>query len=216
MIKLSLFENKRKLKFLCLGAHSDDIEIGCGGTILRLNEELPKSEFKWVVFSGNGDRKNEAMQSASTFLKKVKSKEINIYDFKESYFPYIGAKIKDNFEKLKNEFNPDIIFTHYLYDAHQDHKLISHLTWNTYRDQVIFEYEIPKYEGDLKTPNVYVTLDELIVKKKINYLIKFFQTQRKKSWFSEETFRSILKIRAIESGCSNEYAEGFHCRKMIL
>ena len=216
MMNIKLFEINKKPKILCLGAHSDDIEIGCGGTILRFVEELPEAQFRWIVFSGNKKRAKEALQGASTFLKKIKSKQINIYSFKESYFPFIGAKIKDTFERLKNEFNPDIIFTHYLNDAHQDHKLISHLTWTTFRDHLIFEYEIPKYEGDLDTPNLYVKLDELLVQRKINYLTNIFQTQKEKSWFSEETFRSILKIRAIESNFSCEYAEGFHCRKMVL
>ena len=216
MHRIKLFESHKKPRILCLGAHSDDIEIGCGGTILRFIKEVPKAQFRWIIFSGNEIRAKEALQSASSFLNGVKLKQIDIHNFRESYFPFIGAKIKDCFEKLKKEFSPDIIFTHYLNDSHQDHKLISNLTWNTFRDHFIIEYEIPKYDGDLDTPNLYVNLDESLIQRKINYLSNIFQSQKKKSWFSEETFRSILRIRGIESSSLGKYAEGFHCRKIVL
>ena len=216
MLEAKLFGNKNNLKILFLGAHSDDIEIGCGGTILKFIKELAKAQIRWIVFSGNEIRAAEAQQSASTFLNEVKSKKIDVYDFRESYFPFIGADLKDCFEKLKKEFNPDIIFTHYAKDAHQDHKLISKLTWNTFRDHFIFEYEIPKYDGDLSTPNLYVNLDDLIIRKKINYICKIFKSQKKKSWFSEETFRSISRIRGIESNSPDKYAESFYCHKILL
>jgi LmbE family N-acetylglucosaminyl deacetylase len=216
MLKLKLFHNTSKPCVLCLGAHPDDIEIGCGGTILKLIKELPRAQFYWVVFSGNQIRKKEAMQSANSFLKQVESKQIAIQDFRESYFPFIGAAIKDYFERLKSELSPNLILTHTMHDAHQDHQLISNLTWNTFRDHFIMEYEIPKYDGDLLTPNVYVHLEENFVQTKVKYICNLFQSQSGKQWFSEKNFRSILRIRGLESNSPSKYAEAFHCRKMIF
>jgi LmbE family N-acetylglucosaminyl deacetylase len=216
MLKIRFFEGNQKLHILCLGAHPDDIEIGCGGTILRLIDEVPEAQFYWTVFSGDEKRGKEARKSANIFLKKVKAKKIAVQDFRESYFPFIGARIKDYFEKLKSEFSPDIVFTHYANDAHQDHRLISNLTWNTFRDHFILEYEVPKYDGDLGTPNLYVHLNESGVRRKIEYIFDVFRTQKKKQWFSEETFRSILRIRGVESNSPSKYAEAFYCRKIVF
>lgn len=214
MLNIQLFENNKKLKILCLGAHSDDIEIGCGGSVLRLIKEMPEAQFRWIVFSGNELRNRETLKSASSFLKKIELKKIEIHNYQESYFPFIGSKIKDSFEKLKKTFMPDLIFTHYSKDFHQDHKLISNLTWNTFRNNVILEYEIPKYDGDLGRPNFYINLDESIVNKKINLIYDTFQTQNEKKWFSKDTFRSIMRIRGVESNSPSKYAEAFHCRKL--
>ena len=216
MLEIKLFGNKDKPKILCLGAHSDDIEIGCGGTILEFTKTRPKADLRWIVFSGEENRKTEAQQSASAFLNEIESKQVDIYNFRESYFPYIGAEIKACFEKIKKEFNPDLIFSHYSNDAHQDHKLISKLTWNTFRNHLIMEYEIPKYDGDLGTPNLYVHLDESVVQRKTDYLCNFFETQRRKLWFSENSFRSIMRIRGIESNSPTSYAEAFYSRKMVF
>jgi LmbE family N-acetylglucosaminyl deacetylase len=215
MLKVRFFEENQKPNILCLGAHPDDIEIGCGGTILRLTEQVPETQFCWVVFSGDEKRGKEACESAKLFLKKVKNKKIEVQDFKESYFPFVGAKIKDFFEKLKNEFSPDIVFTHYANDAHQDHRLISNLTWNTFRDHFILEYEVPKYDGDLGTPNLYVHLNESDVRRKIKHIFNIFRTQKEKQWFTEETFKSILRIRGVESNSPTKYAEAFYCRKIV-
>jgi LmbE family N-acetylglucosaminyl deacetylase len=215
MFKLSLFDKDEEPKVLCLGAHSDDIEIGCGGTILRLTDEVPKCHIHWISFSATENRTKEAQQSADLFLKKAKSKQLDILDFKESYFPFLGATIKDHFEKIKRSYFPDLVFTHFARDAHQDHRLISNLTWNTFRDHLIFEYEIPKYDGDLATPNFYIHLDENIVQRKVDYLTQVFKTQKEKQWFSEETFKSIMRIRGIESNAPSKYAEAFHCRKIV-
>jgi len=214
--KFSFLNEDQEPKILCLGAHPDDIELGCGGTILRILENAPDAEFYWIVFSGNQKRREEAFQSAELFLKPIKSKKICVEEFRESYFPFIGAQIKDFFEILKEEFSPDIVFTHFLGDAHQDHSLISKLTWNTFRNHCILEYEIPKFDGDLATPNLYVNLDESYVGKKIDYIFEKFATQREKPWFSKETFRSILRIRGIESNSPTNYSEAFHCRKIIF
>lgn len=203
-------------KILCLGAHPDDIEIGCGGTILRLIEEIPKAQFYWVVFSGNEKRCEEAYQSANLFLMNAQSKKIEVKSFRDSYFPFIGSEIKDYFEKLKTQIYPDIIFTHYSNDAHQDHRIISDLTWNTFRDHLILEYEIPKYEGDLGNPNLFFSLNKSQVEKKINTICDVYQTQKGKKWFEEETFRSILRIRGVESNSQSMYAEGYFCRKFVI
>jgi len=216
MLKLKFFYNTDRPRVLCLGAHPDDIEIGCGGTILKIIEELPKSEFCWIVFSGSKNRAKEALQSANTFLSQVKSKHIDIQGFRESYFPFVGAPIKDYFEELKSDFSPDLILTHTKNDAHQDHRLISDLTWNTFRDNFIMEYEIPKFDGDLQNPNVYVHLNENIVQKKVRLICDLFQSQAEKKWFSKETFKSILRIRGIEANSPSKYAEAFHCRKMVF
>jgi len=216
MFKLKLFHNINKPRVLCLGAHPDDIEIGCGGTILKLINEFPGAQFYWVVFSGNQNRTKEAFKSATSFLTKVESKQILIQDFRESYFPFVGATIKDYFEKLKSEYSPDLILTHTVNDAHQDHRVLADLTWNTFRDHFIMEYEIPKYDGDLHTPNLYIHLEETIVKMKLKLICDLFKSQTGRHWFSEETFRSILRIRGIESNSSSKYAEAFHCRKMVF
>lgn len=215
MLKLSFSSKIQEPKILCLGAHPDDIEIGCGGTVLRLINEIPRAQFYWVVFSGDDVRQEEALQSAQSFLKDVARKEIVVNQFRMSYFPFVGADIKDYFEKLKGVFSPNIIFTHRRRDAHQDHALVSKLTLNTFRDSLVLEYEIPKFDGDLATPNVYVHLDESHVEKKVDLILKNFQSQRARPWFDEEAFRSILRIRGIESN-SARYAEGFCSSKIIF
>jgi LmbE family N-acetylglucosaminyl deacetylase len=216
MIPLRLFEKSKEPEILCLGAHPDDIEIGCGGAILRFVKEVPKAQFYWVVFSGNKKRSQEALKSANLFLSAAGSKVIKIQSFRESYFPFEGDKMKDYFEKLKKEISPDLIFTHCSNDAHQDHKLISNLTWNSFRDNFIWEFEIPKYDADLGTPNLYVNLDKSIVQEKLDYICKVFRTQQEKKWFDEETFRSILRIRGLESNSASKFAEAFYCRKMVF
>ncbi len=209
--------SKAPLKVLCLGAHSDDIEIGCGGTILKL-AELYKNQLEivWVVFSAHGEREKEAVKSATSFLKSVEKKRIITYKHRDGFFPFTAIEIKESFESIKKDFSPDIVFTHYRVDRHQDHRLISDLTWNTYRDHLIFEYEIPKYDGDFGSPNFFVSLDEKICQKRNNLILKHFQTQKEKHWLTEETLLSVLRIRGIESGRSSRYAEGFYCRKIVL
>ena len=215
MLTLDFFKNN-KLRVMCLGAHPDDIEIGAGGTILRIIDEIPETEFCWTVFSGNKKRSREALESANLFLKNSKVKNIQVHDFKESYFPFVGSGIKDFLEKLKTVFSPDIVFTHYRGDAHQDHRLISNLTWNTFRDHFILEYEIPKYDGDIGRPNFYAYLSESQVQTKIRYISDSFQTQKEKQWFTEDTFKAILRIRGLESNSTSKYAEAFFCRKIVI
>lgn len=204
------------LRVLCLGAHSDDIEIGCGGTILWLLENNKEVDVRWIVFSANDERSDEARRSASAFLSNASNKEVTIKNYRDGFFPFVGAAIKDECEALKGDFEPDLIFTHFRDDRHQDHRLISDLTWNTFRDHLVLEYEIPKYDGDLGQPNVFVPLSEAICERKIQIVLETFKSQRSKSWFDEETFRAILRLRGIEAGSRTRYAEAFYCRKAVL
>jgi LmbE family N-acetylglucosaminyl deacetylase len=203
-------------RLLCLGAHSDDIEIGCGGTVLRLLEENPDMEVRWVVLGATGQRANEAAESANLFLANARQKEIIIKEFRDGFFPYIGAEIKDFFEELKRGYSSDLILTHYRQDLHQDHRLVSELTWNTFRNHLILEYEIVKYDGDIGTPNFFVHLTGSICHKKIQNLLTCFRSQKDKNWFTEDAFFSILRLRGLESNAPERYAEGYHCRKAVF
>ena len=217
MRKLTFFNKEDlSLKILCLGAHCDDIEIGCGGTILKFLETYQNIIVYWVVFSANRERDREASKSAHLFLKHAQEKNIVILNFRNSFFSFIGAEIKEYFEQLKKQFVPDMIFTHYRNDLHQDHRLIAQLTWNTFRDHLIVEYEIPKYDGDLSSPNFFVPLEDDICRKKVEIVTRVFKTQRNKHWFTEDIFWSILRLRSMESGNAGKYAEGFYCRKVVL
>ncbi|CAN5362834.1 PIG-L family deacetylase [soil metagenome] len=216
MLPLKFAAKKEGLKVLFLGAHCDDIEIGCGGAALRLAEEYVIREAKWVVFSSTPEREKEAMQSADSFLHNVASKEIAIHKFKDGFLFQQAAEIKRMFEELKNAFHPDIIFTHYREDLHQDHRLLSELTWNTYRDHFILEYEIPKYDGDLANPDFFITLDKSWVETKIRFIIKHYSSQSERQWFDKELFQSMMRIRGMGAASKTKYAEAFYTRKMIL
>lgn len=202
-------------KILCLGAHSDDIEIGCGGTVLRLLDERPSAEVVWVVLGAYGRRAGEARESANRFLAGAGQKEIVLREFRDGFFPYLGSQIKDFFEELKGKVAPDLILTHYREDLHQDHRLVSELTWNTFRNHLILEYEIVKYDGDLGRPNFYVQLGDALAKRKVKNLMDCFATQRDKGWFTEDTFLSILRLRGVECNAPEKYAEAFYSRKAV-
>ena len=208
--------NTGPLRLLCLGAHCDDIEIGCGGTILKLVSHFPKLEVHWVVFSSDERRKQEALKSAEGFLCDVSTKKIAIGKLRDGFFPYIGVDLKERFEQLKSECSPDLILTHYRNDLHQDHRLVSELTWNTFRSHLILEYEIPKYDGDFGSPNVFVPLDESTCRRKIDAILDAFQSQTDKLWFSRDLFSAILRLRGMEANVCSGYAEGFYCRKAVL
>ena len=204
------------LRVLCLGAHCDDIEIGCGGTILNLAKAGRKLDVHWVVFGSDERRKQEAVKSASTFLADVSTRRVSVHALRDGFFPYLGVDLKELFEQLKSEFSPDLILTHYRHDLHQDHRLVSELTWNTFRNHLILEYEIPKYDGDFGSPNVFVPLDESICRRKIDTILDAYQSQRGKHWFSRELFLSILRLRGMEANVSSGCAEGFYCRKAVF
>jgi LmbE family N-acetylglucosaminyl deacetylase len=203
-------------RILCLGSHSDDLEIGCGGTLLKLIESRKAVSVHWVVFSATAERAIEAQKSAMRFLEGVADTVVEVKAFRDGFFPYVGYEIKEFFEGLKRRCSPDLIFTHYREDRHQDHRLISDLTWNTYRDHLILEYEIPKYDGDLGSPNCFVPLDEATCRRKVRSIVEVFQTQQNRHWFTPETFMALLRLRGVESGASSGYAEGFFCRKAVL
>ena len=199
---------------LCLGAHSDDIEIGCGGAIQRLTQEFPNLGFYWVVFGASGRRIEEARASAEEFLGAARQKQIHIENYQDGFFPYRGADIKSYFEKLKQEINPTLIFTHYRHDLHQDHRLLCELTWNTYRNHFILEYEIPKYDGDLGSPNFFFHLDETLAQKKVDAILRHFRTQENKDWFTGDTFYGLMRLRGVESKSPGGFAEAFYSRKI--
>jgi len=204
------------IRILCLGAHSDDIEIGCGGTILSLSEAYPDLSVSWFVFSSNAARQAEALNSAELFLRDIQNKHIEVLEFRDGYFPYVGGEIKDVFERIKRDRIPDIVFTHCRDDRHQDHRVISDLAWNTFRNHLILEYEIPKYDGDLGQPNLFVPIETSLVERKISHLLTSFQTQAGKQWFTEDTFRALMRLRGVESNAPSRYAEAFYARKVTL
>lgn len=204
------------LKLLAIGAHSDDIEIGCGGTILRLIEQGSVSQICWVVLTGGTKRAAEAGQSADALLSAVSGRRVILKDFRDGYFPYDGAHIKGFFEQLKSDLAPDVIFTHQRSDLHQDHRVTCELTWNTFRDHLILEYEIPKYDGDLSAPNLFVPLDESLCRQKIDHLMTHFASQASKRWFKEDLFSGLLRLRGMECNSPTSYAEAFYCRKAVL
>jgi len=203
-------------RVLCLGAHSDDIEIGCGGTVLQLIEQSRRIEFYWLVLCANPERAIEARRSANAFLMRARKKTIVVKGFRDGFLPYLGPPVKECFEELKKIFTPDVIFTHCRHDLHQDHRLVCELTWNTFRDHLILEYEIPKYDADLRSPNSFVPLSEIHARKKVKSLVRYFKTQHNKQWFSEELFYGLMRLRAAEVASPTRYAEAFCCRKMLL
>jgi LmbE family N-acetylglucosaminyl deacetylase len=205
------------LTVLCLGAHADDIEIGCGGTLLALLASRPQTVVHWVVFSGApGPRELEARESAKRFLRDAGGRHVAVHGFRDGFFPDEHTGIKERFETLKAAVSPDVVFTHYGADRHQDHRVIAELTWNTFRDHLILEYEIPKYDGDLGRPNVYMPLDETVVGAKVTHLLEAFPSQRAKHWFTEDLFRGLLRVRGVEAGGAARYAEAFHTRKAVF
>jgi LmbE family N-acetylglucosaminyl deacetylase len=203
-------------RILCLGAHSDDIEIGVGGTLLKLAKQHSDLEIWWVVFSAAGLRAEEARRSADEFLAGVAQKQIKIGSFRESYFPSEWPGIKDWFEEIKAKFDPEIVFTHYRDDRHQDHRVLSDLAWNTFRNHLILEYEILKYDGDLGAPNVFIPLSEEVCTRKVELLLKHFQTQLTRHWFTRDTFEAMHRIRGIECASVTGRAEAFYCRKLVF
>lgn len=204
------------LKLLCLGAHSDDIEIGCGGTVLRLLAEFPGASVRWMVFSGEGAREAEAREAAGAFLAESAEAKVDVLKFRDGYFPSVGADIKDRFEALKREFQPSLVLTHWRSDAHQDHRLISELTHNTFRNHLVLEYEIPKYDGDFGNPNLFVPLTRAQLRRKAETILTKFRTQSGRGWFTEETFAALARLRGIACNAEEGVAEGFYANKLTI
>jgi LmbE family N-acetylglucosaminyl deacetylase len=217
LLGLGIAASRRtRLRILCLGAHSDDIEIGCGATVLALAGRRPRPEFRWVVWSAAGIREREAMRGALKFLGPAAAEAVRVHAFRDGYFPAQFAEIKEAFESIALEFRPDIIFTHARDDRHQDHRVVSDLTWNTFRSQLILEYEIPKWDGDLGRPNLYVPVSKATAGRKTRALLSLFGTQRSKDWFSEETFLGLMRLRGMECRAADGHAEAFYARKITL
>lgn len=201
---------------LCLGAHCDDVEIGCGGTLVELSRRHQGLRFEWVLFSGRGEREAETRQAAAALMGNGPQVSVTVHDFRTSYFPRDASEIKDAFEALRHKIKPDLIFTHFLADRHQDHRVLAELTWNTFRDHAILEYEIPKFDGDLAHPGVFCSIPSDVVDLKIRTLMDCYPTQRTHQWFDEDLFRGVMRLRGIECNSPTRFAEAFHARKLVF
>lgn len=203
------------LRLLCLGAHCDDIEIGAGGTMLHWLQQERVAAVHWVVWAATEERAREAEASARLFLAAAPAGAVTIrvHRFADGSLLAERAAIKQEFEHLK-AFQPNLILTHYQHDLHQDHRLVSELTWNTFRSHLILEYEIPKYDGDLGNPAAFVELPAVVLDAKLQLLREGFPSQAGKHWYDDETFRALPRLRGIQSG--TRYAEAFHLRKLLL
>jgi LmbE family N-acetylglucosaminyl deacetylase len=203
-------------RLLLLGAHADDIEIGCGGTVLKLLADHPRLLVTWVVLSASAERAREAVESAHALLGGSVEKEVVVKRFRDGFFPWEGGPIKEFFEELKATVAPDLVFTPSRLDRHQDHRLVAELTWNTFRDHLILEYEIPKYEGDFGHPNFFVPLEAPVAHRKARHIFEYFPSQRGRRWFAEDLFLACLRLRGLEANAPSGYAEGFHCAKVSI
>jgi LmbE family N-acetylglucosaminyl deacetylase len=216
-VRTLLFGGARPIeRVLAIGCHADDIEIGCGGTLLRLAAMYPEVEVLWVVLTADVARADEARRSSADFTEGFDSARVLLGGFRDGFLPYEGGAVKEFFEALKDEIVPDVIFTHQRGDLHQDHRLACELTWNTFRDHLVLEYEIPKYDGDLGAPNVFVHLDEPTVNRKIELLLAHFGSQSERRWFKDDLFRALLRLRGMESNSPSGQAEAFYSRKLVL
>ena len=214
---LTLSHRDRPIEqLLCLGAHCDDIEIGCSATVLTLLAQYPDLNVTWVVMAGDERRAQEGLESAHALLAGIPKKTVLVQSFRDGFLPYQGAAVKEYFEGLKADVSPDLVLTHWRQDLHQDHRLVSELTWNTFRDHLIWEYEIPKYDGDLGNPNLFVPVDAAICRRKVENLLTTFATQADKPWFREDLFLALMRLRGMECHAPSGYAEAFYCRKAVM
>jgi LmbE family N-acetylglucosaminyl deacetylase len=216
MRALQLASRGERLSLLCLGAHSDDIEIGAGATVLGWIAAGVELDIHWCVLSAAGARAAEAEASAKAFTAGARRVKIELHAFRDGFFPYDGGELKSWMEGLKSRVRPDLILTHRRDDAHQDHREVCRLTWNSFRDRLILEYEIPKWDGDMGQPNLYVSAGAEILERKTELLLAHFGTQRSKDWFDAETFRALARLRGMECRAGSGYAEGFYLRKATL
>jgi LmbE family N-acetylglucosaminyl deacetylase len=216
MLGFDFGKHDRPIRFLFLGAHCDDIEIGCSGTLLRLVDAYPRAEFHWATLASDPVRAQETEKCAHRLLGNDVTRSVQIDSFRESHFPTQMSELKERIEELKVRTLPDVVFTHHREDRHQDHRTLSDLTWNSFRDHIVLEYEIPKFDGDLGSPNFFVPIPEPVVQQKIDALLECFPSQRDRYWFTEETFRGMMRIRGIEARSHTGYAEGFYARKITL
>lgn len=204
------------LRLLCLGAHCDDIEIGCGATVLTLLERHPGTRVRWVVFTGSNLRQAEARAAAEAFLAQAGESRVELHAFRESFLPQAWGAVKEEFERLKADFAPSLILTHALADHHQDHRVVAELTWNTFRDHLVLEYEIPKYEGDIGNPNLFVPVGRAQAETKVGILDRCFASQKSRTWFDPATFLGLMRLRGIGCNAQSGYAEAYTARKLVL
>jgi LmbE family N-acetylglucosaminyl deacetylase len=216
MLELAFPARDEPFRLLCLGAHADDIEIGCGGTILRLVAERPGLSVRWVVFSGHDERRGEAEAGARFFLDGVREAAVEVHGFRDGFFPSEQARIKEAFERIKAVYHPSLVLTHYRDDLHQDHRVVSELTYNTFRDHLVWEYEIPKYDGDLGNPNLFLPLRDEVARRKVAALLEHFPSRRSHRWFTADTFFAMLRLRGIGCNAAAGFAEAFYCRKAVI
>jgi LmbE family N-acetylglucosaminyl deacetylase len=216
MLPLQLDTGAEPLRLLCLGAHPDDIEIGCGGTLVRLLEERPDTIVRWIVFSGNAERRAEAEASARQFLGARAAEAVSVHDFRDGFFPAEFSALKEKFEMLARAVRPNLILTHFRNDLHQDHRTVAELTYNTFRDHLVWEYEIPKYDGDLGNPNLFVPLDGEQCRRKVAAILDNFASQARRQWFTADTFMAMARLRGIGCNAPAGFAEAFYCRKAVV
>jgi LmbE family N-acetylglucosaminyl deacetylase len=214
--KLPLKKARPPAHILCLGAHCDDIDIGCGGALLAILAKNSAVRVTWVVFSSTPKRERELRASAKRFLARAAGYDVRVSTFRDGFFPAHFSDIKETFETLKELPEPDLIFTHHRLDHHQDHRIVAELTWNTFRNHIVLEYEVPKYEGGLTTPSAYIALQPDQVDRKVRILLESYKSQARKRWFTPDTFRGLMRLRGIESGAGSGWAEGFHATKLLL
>ncbi len=215
MRSLSLHGADPLRRLLVIGCHGDDIEIGCGGTILTLTRSIPGLEVDWLVLAAPGDRSVEARASANAFLTAASVARVEVHELRDGFLPYLGGEVKELFEDLKGRVDPQLIITHTREDLHQDHRLACELTWNTFRDHLIWEYEIPKVDGDLGRPNLFVPLAADVAEEKVSLLERGFPSQVGRHWFDRETFMGLMRLRGMEAIAPERYAEAFTCRKVV-
>lgn len=217
MMTTRLFSGIDQPHLLCLGAHCDDIEIGCGGTILKLLEDYPALTITWVVFSSDSTRRQEAERGAAAFAADASDLQVQVYDFRDGFLPAELTQLKEVFEAIKRQCaTPDLIFTHCRHDLHQDHRQVCELTWNTFRNHLILEYEIPKWDGDLGVPNTFMPLSRAQGQRKIELLQSVYNSQQTKAWFTDDLFWSLMRIRGMECHSPSTIAEAFFARKLRL
>jgi LmbE family N-acetylglucosaminyl deacetylase len=215
MLRFTPGDGASPLDVLAIGAHADDIEIGCGGTIMQLARDR-EVRFHWVVVTGDEERAAEAQASARAFCAGAIELDVRTEQFRESYLPYEAGPVKSYVQSLAAELDPDLVFVHHRDDLHQDHRLLADLCWNAFRDHAILEYEIPKYDGDLGRPNVFMEIDQAVKDRKLELLASAYPSQADRYWFSDETFTALLRLRGVEARAASGYAEAFHARKLRI
>lgn len=206
----------RRLEVLCIGAHCDDIEIGCGGILLTLQQRHADCRIHWLVLTSIPTRRAEAVAAAQALVRPSARGEVRICELPDGLLPAHFAEVKRHFEDLKRDIEPDIVFTHHGRDLHQDHSLVSQVTWQTFRDHLIWEYEVPKYDADLAAPNVYVPLPAGVATQKADLVMRSFPSQAGKSWFSADNLLAVMRLRGLECRAESGFAEAFHCRKLVF